>query len=188
MTNDIEEEFAVSLDLNEIRQLLLAIDRTEIEELTLKTEEFELTVRKGMGSRSIVPAPAVPGESSNIAAELHFDPAKSPAGMDSASRRVDTAAMNSTAGSAAGAPPLEQKFVEISSPMVGTFYRAPAPSEPPFVEVSDRVRSGQTVCIIEAMKLMNEIEAEVSGQVMEILVQNGEPVEYGQPLMRINPD
>jgi acetyl-CoA carboxylase biotin carboxyl carrier protein len=187
MTNDIEEEFTVSLDLNEIRQLLLAIDRTEIEELTLKTEEFELTVRKGTGSKSIAPAPTVPGESGNLAAESHFDPAKMPAGMDSASRRVDTAAMNSAAVSMAGAP-LEQKFVEIPSPMVGTFYRSPAPGEPAFVEVGDRIRSGQTVCIIEAMKLMNEIEAEVSGQVMEILVQNGEPVEYGQPLMRINPD
>jgi acetyl-CoA carboxylase biotin carboxyl carrier protein len=72
--------------------------------------------------------------------------------------------------------------------MVGTFYRSPSPGEVPFVEVGDRIRAGQTVCIIEAMKLMNEIEGEVSGQVMEILVQNGEPVEYGQTLMRINPD
>ena len=72
--------------------------------------------------------------------------------------------------------------------MVGTFYRAPAPNETAFVEIGDRIRSGQTVCIIEAMKLMNEIEAELSGKVMEILVENGEPVEYGQPLMRINPE
>ena len=186
VTNDIEEGFAVPLDLNELRQLLLTLDRTEIEELTLKTEEFELTVRKGTGSKSAAPA-RVPEESS-LAAELHFDPARTPTGIDSASRRADTAAINSTAVPLAGAPSLEQKFVEIPSPMVGTFYRAPAPSEPAFVEVGDRVRSGQTVCIIEAMKLMNEIEAEVSGQVMEILVQNGEPVEYGQPLMRINPD
>jgi acetyl-CoA carboxylase biotin carboxyl carrier protein len=71
--------------------------------------------------------------------------------------------------------------------MVGTFYRAPGPDEAAFVEVGDRIRTGQTVCIIEAMKLMNEIEAEVSGQVMEILVANGDPIEYGQPLMRINP-
>ena len=72
--------------------------------------------------------------------------------------------------------------------MVGTFYRAPAPGEQPFVEIGDRVRVGQTVCIIEAMKLMNEIEAEVSGQIIDVLVHNGEPVEYGQPLMRIKPD
>jgi acetyl-CoA carboxylase biotin carboxyl carrier protein len=71
--------------------------------------------------------------------------------------------------------------------MVGTFYRAPGPDEVPFVEVGDRIRAGQTVCIIEAMKLMNEIESEVSGQIIEILVMNGEPVEYGQPLMRVNP-
>jgi len=191
MTNDIEEGFAVSLDLNEIRQLLLALDRTEIEELTLKTQEFELTVRKNTGSRSAAPASAVSGESSNLAAtELHLDPTRMSPGMDSVSRRVDSTAINSATVSMAVSPPVEQKFLEISSPMVGTFYRAPAPGEPPFVEVGDRVRPGQTVCIIEAMKLMNEIEAddEVSGQVIEILVQNGEPVEYGQPLMRINPD
>jgi acetyl-CoA carboxylase biotin carboxyl carrier protein len=78
--------------------------------------------------------------------------------------------------------------VEIASPMVGTFYRAPAPDEPPFVSVGDRISVGQSVCIIEAMKLMNELEAEVSGQVMEILVENGESVEYGQVLMRVNPE
>jgi acetyl-CoA carboxylase biotin carboxyl carrier protein len=71
--------------------------------------------------------------------------------------------------------------------MVGTFYRSPAPDEPCFVEVGDRVRRGQTLCIIEAMKLMNELEAELAGEIVEILVENGEPIEYGQTLMRINP-
>jgi acetyl-CoA carboxylase biotin carboxyl carrier protein len=84
-------------------------------------------------------------------------------------------------------PPVDKKWVEIKSPMVGTFYRAPSPDEPPFTQVGDRISVGQTVCIIEAMKLMNEIEAEVSGQIMEILLQNGEPVEFDQPLMRVNP-
>jgi acetyl-CoA carboxylase biotin carboxyl carrier protein len=106
--------------------------------------------------------------------------------MEIASRSVDTSV--STSVQPVAVTPLEQKLVEISSPMVGTFYRAPAPNEPPFVEVGDRVRAGQTVCIIEAMKLMNEIESEVSGQIIEILVPNGEPIEYGQSLMRINPD
>lgn len=72
--------------------------------------------------------------------------------------------------------------------MVGTFYRSPAPEEPPFVDVGDRIQTGQTVCIIEAMKLMNELDAEVSGEIVEILVQNSEPVEYGQPLMRVKPN
>jgi acetyl-CoA carboxylase biotin carboxyl carrier protein len=72
--------------------------------------------------------------------------------------------------------------------MVGTFYRAPAPGEPAFAEVGDSISKGQVVCIIEAMKLMNEIEAEVEGEVMEILVENGQPVEYGQTLMWVKPN
>jgi acetyl-CoA carboxylase biotin carboxyl carrier protein len=71
--------------------------------------------------------------------------------------------------------------------MVGTFYRAPAPGEPPFVQPGDRITSGQTVCIIEAMKLMNELEAEVSGEVVEVLVENAQPVEFDQVLMRVRP-
>ncbi|MGH7570437.1 MAG: acetyl-CoA carboxylase biotin carboxyl carrier protein [Gemmatimonadota bacterium] len=73
----------------------------------------------------------------------------------------------------------------VASPMVGTFYRAPAPEAPPFVEVGDTVRPGQTLCILEAMKLMNELESEVSGVVRRILVENGQPVEYGQALFEI---
>ena len=71
--------------------------------------------------------------------------------------------------------------------MVGTFYRAPAPGEPPFAEVGSRIKVGQTVCILEAMKLMNELESEVGGEVVEILVDNGTPVEFGQVLMRVKP-
>jgi len=71
--------------------------------------------------------------------------------------------------------------------MVGTFYQAPAPDEPAFVTIGDRITKGQTLCIIEAMKLMNEIEAEVAGEIMEVLIENGQPVEYGQPLMRVKP-
>ncbi len=78
-------------------------------------------------------------------------------------------------------------LLEITSPMVGTFYRAPAPDAPPYVEVGDRVTKGQTVCILEAMKLMNELECEVSGTVREICVENADPVEYGEVLFRIEP-
>src|SRR5690606_40365159 len=78
-------------------------------------------------------------------------------------------------------------LIEVKSPMVGTFYRAPAPEAPPYVEVGSRVTKGQTLCILEAMKLMNELESEVDGIVREILVANAEPVEYGQVLFRIEP-
>jgi acetyl-CoA carboxylase biotin carboxyl carrier protein len=82
---------------------------------------------------------------------------------------------------------IDKNWVEIKSPMVGTFYRSPAPDEPAFASIGDRLRVGQTVCIIEAMKLMNEIEAESAGQVMEVLVENGQPIEFGQTLMYISP-
>ncbi len=79
-------------------------------------------------------------------------------------------------------------LVAIKAPLVGTFYRAPAPDAPPYVEVGDRVKKGQVLCIIEAMKIMNEIESDVDGTVVEILVKNEEPVEYGQELFLIKPD
>jgi acetyl-CoA carboxylase biotin carboxyl carrier protein len=82
----------------------------------------------------------------------------------------------------------QSDWEDVTSPIVGTFYEAPAPGEPAFVKVGDHIQTNQTVCIVEAMKIMNEIEAEVSGQVMEITAKNGEPVEYGQTLMRIKPD
>lgn len=173
------------LDFNQLRELLAAIAQTDIAELTLKSPDFELTVRKntyptppfdqGSGSTGTVAA-------SGYVAASHpsvIPPAPSPA-LDVAIR--DTATVPSAVASA-----VDPKWEEIKSPMVGTFYRAPGPDESPFVDIGDRIRTGQTVCIIEAMKLMNEIEAEVSGQIMEILVSNGDPVEYGQPLMRVNP-
>ncbi|MEW6171075.1 MAG: acetyl-CoA carboxylase biotin carboxyl carrier protein [Candidatus Omnitrophota bacterium] len=79
------------------------------------------------------------------------------------------------------------KFIEIKAPMVGTFYRAPSPEAPTFVEIGQAVEAGQVICIIEAMKLMNEIKNEVRGRIAEILVENGEPVEFGQPIFLVEP-
>jgi acetyl-CoA carboxylase biotin carboxyl carrier protein len=182
----------VPLDFNELRQLLLAISETDITELTLKSDDFELTVRQAEKVKYQLLPTVESGISSMAGQNLHSPPpATSTVATNTEiaySRGTDTPSGASVPLPTALAPPVEQKSVAISSPMVGTFYRSPAPGEPPFVEVGDRVRVGQTVCIIEAMKLMNEIEAEVSGQILEILVQNGEPIEYGQPLMRIYPD
>ncbi len=105
-----------------------------------------------------------------------------------------------SAVNAAGAPPNAagdkpapepketKRGVEVTSMMVGTFYAAPAPGEPPFVQVGDRVRQGQTLCIVEAMKTMNEIEAPANGEIIEIGVENGQPIEFGQVLMRLRPE
>ncbi|MBP0018159.1 MAG: acetyl-CoA carboxylase biotin carboxyl carrier protein [Cyanobacteria bacterium SBLK] len=163
----------MSIDFQQVRELLAAIAQTDIVELSLKSEEFELTVKKGASSFSTIASPTdsvgtVALQSSTPPVKL---PSSAPVVMESAPP-----------------PTADPGWVEITSPMVGTFYRAPAPDEAPFVAISDRVGLGQTVCIIEAMKLMNEIEAEVSGQIMEIMVENAEPVEYGQVLMRVKPD
>lgn len=153
----------MQFDLNQLRELLAILNQTDIAELSLKSDDFELTIRKG--DRSSTQA-VITSENS--------------AAMVSA---VETAAPQPEPAPA----PVDKNWIEIISPMVGTFYRAPAPDEPPFVEMGDTIRRGQTVCIIEAMKLMNELEAEVNGVVKEILVENGQPIEYGQPLMRVEP-
>ena len=88
----------------------------------------------------------------------------------------------------APAPAAKSNLIEIKSPMVGTFYRAPAPEAPNYVESGSRVVRGQTLCILEAMKLMNELESEVAGVIREICVENAEPVEYGQVLFRVEPE
>lgn len=172
------------LDFNEIRQLIVTIAQTDIAEFSLKSDDFELTVRKSMslGDRLGSEVASASGADLELPASTTI-PATTDIGRVN---RFEDTLPNSASNQAAA--PLDQKLVEVISPMVGTFYRAPAPGEAAFVEVGDRIRQGQTVCIIEAMKLMNEIETEVSGQVVEILVENGEPIEYGQPLMRINPN
>jgi acetyl-CoA carboxylase biotin carboxyl carrier protein len=166
----------MAIDFQELRELLAAIATTDITELTLKSADFELTVRQGgqliPSDRAVVMSPVVPSTS--------------PAAVTTAPLPVPDS--DAVVTPTATPPPVDKKWVEVKSPMVGTFYRSPAPDEPPFVEVGDRIRIGQTVCIIEAMKLMNEIEAEIAGSIVEVMVQNGQPVEYGQILMRINPD
>ncbi|MDJ0597423.1 MAG: acetyl-CoA carboxylase biotin carboxyl carrier protein [Crocosphaera sp.] len=156
----------MSINFNDLRDLLGAIAHTDIAEVSLKTETFELNVRRDTKTNT---------QSSPFIAPT--------------TTTVVTPSVPATSAPPSEPPPspTEKKWVAITSPMVGTFYRAPAPDEPPFIEVGDRVSNTQTVCIIEAMKLMNEIEAEVTGEVMEIVVANGEPVEYGQTLMWVNP-
>lgn len=179
----------MQLDLNQLRELLADIDKTNISELTLKSDDFELTVRKELPwrDRSLSPMDSVlTGGVSR--SELASSPVSTSGSHQPEKATSSSGGSASTSSSSSSLSSESSKWVEVTSPMVGTFYSSPAPDEPPFVEKSDRVTVGQVVCIIEAMKLMNEIESEVSGQIVEILVENGAPVEYGQPLMRINPE
>ncbi|WP_414368839.1 acetyl-CoA carboxylase biotin carboxyl carrier protein [Synechococcus sp. H55.9] len=144
----------------EIRLLLAALQESDVAELTLEYKDFRLTLRKGSAE---APPPAAPPLAPSPASPAEAPPPES-------------------------APkPAPSHWVEVTAPMVGTFYSAPAPGETDFVQVGQRVNKGQTLCIIEAMKLMNEIEAETAGVVREILVSNGQPVEFGQVLMRLDP-
>lgn len=174
----------MSLNLNELRELLETINQMDIAELTLKSDDFELTVRRGAQvDPQLLAASMAQLPPTSMISPIAVAPVP-PLGVAEAK-----AAPESSSNAPMSGPPHQndRRWVEILSPMVGTFYRAPAPDEPPFVEIGERIRVGQTVCIIEAMKLMNEIEAEVAGEIVEILVQNGEPVEYNQPLMRVLP-
>lgn len=167
----------MSINFNELRELLAAIAQTDITELTLKSEDFELTVRKTTPAISTPNMGVSPGTAPTGTVSPPATPSVPPPPITPVSEPPEVPTT----------PAVDKKWVAITSPMVGTFYRASAPDEPPFVQAGDRVSLGQTVCIIEAMKLMNEIEAEVSGQVMEVVVSNGEPVEYGQTLIWVNP-
>jgi len=154
----------VSIDYQELRELLNTIAKTNITELNLKSKDFELNVRQSL--------PQVANVFTETAQTMVVVPSPPPV------TQSDSSVLS----------PGDKNWVSITSPMVGTFYRAPAPNEPSYVEIGDRIAVGQIVCIIEAMKLMNEIESEVSGQVMEIAVENGQPVEYGGILMWVKPD
>jgi acetyl-CoA carboxylase biotin carboxyl carrier protein len=148
--------------LAELRQLIRLVQRTGIGELEVSSGGRTVRISASAGVQVAMPSAAV-----SMSAPVN--PIAAPAGEKGADA------------------PRSDKTVAITSPMVGTFYRAPAPDADPYVELGDMVEVGQTVCIVEAMKLMNEIEAEVRGRVVQILVENSHPVEFGQKLFLIEP-
>ena len=172
----------MSINFQELRELLGTISQTDITELVLKNDDFELTVRKEKGLIAVPQAVA-------SSPQVMETPLPTPTAVPQAviQTPVPQTPVPETSETSEKSTVDDKKWVDVTSPMVGTFYSAPAPDEDPFVAVGDRINKGDTVCIIEAMKLMNEIEGEVTGQIMEISVENGEPVEFGQVLMRVNP-
>ena len=154
----------MQLDQDQLHRLLEVLGESDIQEFRLEGDDFRLEIRRNLPGQAVM-APVMPAPVTAAAAPAAATPASPPP----------------------AATATRSDLLEITAPMVGTFYRAPAPGEPPFIEVGNRIDVGQTVCILEAMKLMNELEAEVSGEVVEILVDNGTPVEFGQVLMRVRP-
>ena len=155
------------------RQLAAIVDSHSLTELVMDTPELTLTLRKGRVGESMAAATTVA-----IPTAVPVAPAAAPA--------APAAGRAQTVPPAAAARP-EPDYHVVTSPFVGTFYRSPSPDADPYVVEGQRIEKGQVLCIVEAMKLMNEIEADTSGVIAAILVQNAQPVEYGQPLFRIAP-
>ena len=152
------------MEPKELRDLIEIISKSSFTTFELEREGFKLRLVKGAASPVVISAA----------------PATPPA--------LPEAAPTSPAPAApASAPPADDGLTSVTSPIVGTFYRAPSPGAPPFVEVGSRVAKGQVLCIVEAMKLMNEIECELDAEVVEIVVANGQPIEYGETLFKLRP-
>ena len=160
------------MNIKEIKDLIEAVSQYGITELEVERGGVRVRIRKE-GKLPVV---------SSVSNDVSYN---SPLGLNST---MSTAA-SQTAGSgfSAEAPNEEESLFIVRSPIVGTFYRSPNPDSDPFVKVGDTVESGKVLCIIEAMKLMNEIESEVTGEVTKVYVENGEPVEFGQSLFGIRP-
>jgi acetyl-CoA carboxylase biotin carboxyl carrier protein len=163
------------MNLNEIKQLIDIVHSSDLQETIIEEGSFKITLRRFIsGGATVQVQPAVSA------------PVTQPAASAALPQTVSSGA--SPASPASSTQKNEESvLIEICSPIVGTFYSSPSPDAAPFVSVNDTIQKGDVLCIIEAMKLMNEIEAEVSGTVVEILVENGQPVEYDQPLFRIKP-
>lgn len=163
--------------LSEIKELIKLVDQTSVHELEIENDGARLSIRKP-GKAEIVNVQAAP------ITHTYTPVPQQDAGQSAGA--VQPQAAEQAAAPAANAQ--SDKLHYITSPMVGTFYSSPSPEAPPYVSIGDRVSEKSVVCILEAMKLMNELEAEVRGEIVEILVSNGELIEYGQPLFAVKPE
>ena len=163
---------AMKLDHEDLNRLIEKISKSDIQEFSLEGEDFKLEIKRNLLDQNQL--------SNNLGSNTSFD--SQPIAQKSFN---DNVSIVNEPEAPQVAPPGRSDLTDITSPMVGTFYRAAAPGEDPFVEVGNNVKVGQTICILEAMKLMNEIESEFNAEIVEILVENGTPVEFGQVLMRV---
>jgi len=159
------------LDLKQIKQVIDLMKRSDLTEFEFEEEGFKIKIKRGAGGQPIISASPL---SANPFPQTSVQPDPAPVQAGAKSQSLSATAGIDDAG-----------IAYVKSPMVGTFYRSPSPENPSFIEVGAKVEEKTVVCIIEAMKIMNEIQAEIKGAVVEILVENGQPVEYGQRLFKI---
>ncbi|HRH03500.1 MAG TPA: acetyl-CoA carboxylase biotin carboxyl carrier protein [Bacteroidia bacterium] len=162
------------MELKEIQDLIKFVAKSGVSEVELESKGFKIVIKTGNGND------AYRGETTVIHAAA---PLAAPIAMPVAPAPVIAAAPSSPAPAVSN----ESKYIAIKSPMIGTFYRSAGPGKPVFVNVGDEIKPGKTTCIIEAMKLFNEIESEVSGKIVKVLVEDSSPVEYDQPLFLVDP-
>ena len=156
------------MNIKDIENLIKFVQKSGVSEVSLEQKDFKITIKTQGHAKEApvqyIPAPAIP---------------------------APLPAAASAAPAPAAAPPAaktdDSKYLTVKSPMIGTFYRSSSPDKPPFVNVGDEIKPGKVICIIEAMKLFNEIESEVSGRIVKVLVDNATPVEYDQPLFLVDP-
>ncbi|MGF1638880.1 MAG: acetyl-CoA carboxylase biotin carboxyl carrier protein [Cyclobacteriaceae bacterium] len=159
------------MKVKELRDLIDFISKSGLDEVNIETPDFKISTKKNASTQAQIVAQPI------VAAPVAA--AQSPA-----------SAASPAAEKQAPAPEVKAEnshYIEVKSPMIGTFYRSSGPENPPFASEGEVIKAGQTVCIIEAMKLFNEIESEVSGKIVKVLVQNASPVEFDQPLFLVDP-
>ncbi len=160
------------MNITQIQDLIKFVAKSGVSEVEIEQKDFKLTIKTAASKKEVQVITAAP-------------PVYAPAPLPGPAPAAPAAAAPPPAQAAA--PAAESKYITVKAPMIGTFYRAAGPGKPVFVNVGDEIKPGKTLCIIEAMKLFNEIESEVSGKIVKVLVDDAKPVEYDQPLFLVDP-
>ena len=163
------------MDLKEIQNLIKFVAKSGASEVKLEMEDVKITIKTGSEDKN--------GETTTFVQQIPMNQPMPQQGI----APQPVAAPAETEASSPATKEDDSKYITIKSPIIGTFYRRPSPDKPNFAEVGDTIAKGDVLCIIEAMKIMNQIEADIDGKLIRVLVENGDPVEYGQPLFVIDP-
>jgi acetyl-CoA carboxylase biotin carboxyl carrier protein len=159
------------MNIKEVEELIRFVSKANVSEVELETKDIKLVIKTAKGGTEVQQMPV------QVIAAAPAPAAPAPVPVSAAPQALAEAAPHSN----------ESKYVTIKSPMIGTFYRSSSPDKPPFINVGDKIEKGKVICIIEAMKLFNEIEAEVSGTLVKVIANDASPVEYDQALLLIDP-
>lgn len=165
------------MDLSQIQALIKFVSKSGVSEVELETKDFKINIKADGGKSSDAPQMVAMPPQAYMAQPMQAAPQAAPAAPAAQEASKESPAK----------PAEDSKYITVKSPMIGTFYRASNPETPAFANVGDEITEGKVICIIEAMKLFNEIESEVSGKIVKVLVDDATPVEYDQPLFLVDP-